>query len=244
MSASLTSLLRPSLHSRKTSPSSTSTHLALELAIVSSAPSARVIDDSKADGAACRRTWRRAATELFDLAVVPRQQPSRPVPVEVDAAVAGPQARALALRGQQRHDRGADDLHIAPRRLVREAGGSHPAAALAPAATYCSRLCGGGRSARAATASRLANSPSECPPMPSATAQSPRSGCSRHASSLTSRTRPAWERDADVQRNGLDSMLAPAYGLATPKLKFSAFWPALTLITALAAVFSTSMVWN
>src|SRR5687768_16134764 len=56
-------------------------------------------------------------------------------------------------------------------------------------------------------ARRLANSPSEWPPMPSATAHTPRPGCSRHASSLTSRTRPGWEREADVQRNGLVSML-------------------------------------
>src|SRR6202042_2673403 len=46
----------------------------------------------------------------------------------------------------------------------------------------------------------LANSPSVCPPIPSATAQRPAVAWSRHASSFTSRTWPRWERDADVHR--------------------------------------------
>src|SRR5262245_28351458 len=60
----------------------------------------------------------------------------------------------------------------------------------------------------------LAKSPTLCPPMPSATAHSPRSAWSSQASSLISRTRPTWERAADVHRNWLPASGRP--GSAAP----------------------------
>src|SRR5581483_8798731 len=51
------------------------------------------------------------------------------------------------------------------------------------------------------------NSPRVCPPMPSATAHSPCADWSRQASSLSSRTRPGWDLEAEVQRNEWVSML-------------------------------------
>src|SRR6266702_6797400 len=84
------------------------------------------------------------------------------------------------------------------------------------ALTRCSRSFVAGRPIRACTARLLANSPSVCPPMPSATAQSPCSDWSRQASSLTCRTRPGWEREAEVQRNERVSMLTDEPSASLP----------------------------
>ena len=54
---------------------------------------------------------------------------------------------------------------------------------------------------RASTTAALAKSPAACPPMPSATAHTPRSGRSRTESSLSLRTVPTWLRHAESQCN-------------------------------------------
>jgi len=49
--------------------------------------------------------------------VVARQQSQTPGPVQVDAAVAGPQAGATTPGGEQRRDGGADERRFTPHRL-------------------------------------------------------------------------------------------------------------------------------
>ena len=54
---------------------------------------------------------------------------------------------------------------------------------------------------KAVTMLALAKSPAWWPPMPSATAQKPRSGSSSKASSLRCRTSPIWVRACETKRN-------------------------------------------
>ena len=112
--------------------------------------------------------------------------------------------------------------------------------------TYCSRLCGAGRSVRLRMASRLANSPSDM--SPHAVGDGPESALGLlEAGILVDLADPAaWELEADVHRNraGFGARMPRAASRASigvanapkcahasrPTLRFIAFWPALTLI--------------
>ncbi len=114
--SSLTTLLSPSVQSRKISPSCNS-KVAWSIYSVSSAPSAWVIRLALGSSTVSSYPRDLAQARGLDVAVVACQLLQAPGPVKIDAAVAGPQAAAEISRRSRDRDGSADERHVTPRRF-------------------------------------------------------------------------------------------------------------------------------
>jgi hypothetical protein len=152
-----TALLRPSLQSRKMSPSLTCTCTSSSSSVCSGAERAR-------DHVGARPGQRVLARkvvpglEFLELVVVARELVQAAAAAQVDAAVAGPDAGGAAARGQQQHQGGADHGNVARGRL-RHQRAVHPEQAHARLRDRLRQRLVRGSASRASTVILLATSP-------------------------------------------------------------------------------------